>query len=71
MVVFTNRKQLLKVAKLRSESLMSSVPVSCASHGGDNPLDMTSVHPESYGAARGASEKVWVTSRRTLPRAVI
>ena len=46
---FTNRKQLLKVAKLGPKAYEQ-----CAGfmriQGGDNPLDATSVHPESYGA---------------------
>ena len=47
---FTDRKQLLKVAKLGPKAYEQ-----CAGfmriQGGDNPLDGTSVHPESYGAA--------------------
>ena len=47
---FTNRKQLLKVAKLGPKAFEQ-----CAGFmritGGDNPLDATSVHPESYEAA--------------------
>lgn len=47
---FTNRKQLLKVAKLGPKAYEQ-----CAGflriNGGDNPLDQTSVHPESYEAA--------------------
>ena len=47
---FTNRKQLLKVAKLGPKAFEQ-----CAGFmrikGGDNPLDSTSVHPESYQAA--------------------
>lgn len=46
---FTNRKQLLKVAKLGQKAYEQ-----CAGfmriQGGDNPLDATSVHPESYEA---------------------
>ena len=44
---FTNRKQLMKVAKLGPKAFEQ-----CAGfmriQGGDNPLDATSVHPESY-----------------------
>lgn len=44
---FTNRKQLLKVPKLGPKAYEQ-----CAGFmrilGGDNPLDTTSVHPESY-----------------------
>lgn len=47
---FKNRKQLLKVAKLGPKAYEQ-----CAGFmritGGDNPLDATSVHPESYAAA--------------------
>lgn len=47
---FTNRQQLLKVAKLGPKAFEQ-----CAGfmriQGGDNPLDATSVHPESYEAA--------------------
>ena len=47
---FTNRNQLLKVAKLGPKAYEQ-----CAGFmritGGDNPLDATSVHPESYEAA--------------------
>ena len=47
---FTNRKQLLKVAKLGPKAYEQ-----CAGFlrilDGDNPLDATSVHPESYEAA--------------------
>lgn len=47
---FTNRKQLLKVAKLGPKAFEQ-----CAGFmriaDGDNPLDGTSVHPESYPAA--------------------
>ncbi len=46
---FTNRNQLLKVAKLGPKAYEQ-----CAGFmritGGDNPLDATSVHPESYEA---------------------
>ena len=47
---FENRKQLLKVAKLGPKAYEQ-----CAGfmriNGGTNPLDATSVHPESYEAA--------------------
>lgn len=52
---FTNRKQLLKVAKLGPKAFEQ-----CAGFmritGGDNPLDATSVHPESYEAAKALLE---------------
>ena len=47
---FTSRKQILKVPKLGPKAFEQ-----CAGFlritGGDNPLDATSVHPESYQAA--------------------
>ena len=54
---FTNRKQLLKVAKLGPKAFEQ-----CAGFmritDGDNPLDNTSVHPESYQAAEKLLDKV-------------
>jgi uncharacterized protein len=47
---FTNRKQLLKVAKLGPKAFEQCAGFLRIS-GGDNPLDATSVHPESYEAA--------------------
>ncbi len=48
---FTNRKQLLKVPRLGPSAF-----VQCAGFlriaGGDEPLDNTAIHPESYDAAR-------------------
>ena len=53
---FTNRGQLLKVAKLGPKAFEQ-----CAGfmriQGGENPLDATSVHPESYEAAKGLLKK--------------
>ncbi len=54
---FTNRKQLLKVAKLGPKAFEQ-----CAGfmriQGGENPLDATSVHPESYEAATRLLKKL-------------
>lgn len=47
---FTNRRQLLKVPKLGPKAFEQCAGFMRIS-GGDNPLDKTSVHPESYGAA--------------------
>ena len=56
---FQNRKQLLKVAKLGPKAYEQ-----CAGflriRGGDNPLDATSVHPESYEAAEKLLAKLGV-----------
>ncbi|HBA51103.1 MAG TPA: RNA-binding transcriptional accessory protein [Lachnospiraceae bacterium] len=57
---FTNRKQLLKVAKLGPKAYEQ-----CAGFmrilDGDNPLDATSVHPESYEATMKLLEKLELT----------
>lgn len=54
---FTERRQLLKVAKLGPKAFEQ-----CAGfmriQDGKNPLDATSVHPESYEAAAGLLEKL-------------
>ena len=54
---FTDRKQLLQVAKLGPKAYEQ-----CAGflriQGGDNPLDATSVHPESYEAAEKLLDKL-------------
>ena len=57
---FTNRRQLLKVAKLGPKAYEQ-----CAGFmrilDGDNPLDATSVHPESYEAAGKLLQKLGMT----------
>lgn len=57
---FTNRKQLLKVAKLGPKAYEQ-----CAGFlrilNGDNPLDATSVHPESYEAAQKLLDRLGLT----------
>ena len=57
---FTDRKQLLSVPKLGPKAYEQ-----CAGFlrilGGDNPLDATSVHPESYEAALKLMEKLNIT----------
>ena len=57
---FTNRRQLLKVAKLGPKAFEQ-----CAGFmrilGGENPLDATSVHPESYEAAEKLLDKLGLT----------
>ena len=54
---FTNRKQILKVEKLGPKAFEQ-----CAGflriHDGDNPLDATSVHPESYAATTALLKKL-------------
>ena len=57
---FTDRKQLLKVAKLGPKAFEQ-----CAGFmritDGENPLDATSVHPESYEATEKLLEKLGLT----------
>ena len=58
---FQSRRQLLKVAKLGSKAFEQ-----CAGFlrikGGDDPLDGTSVHPESYEAAKNLLKKQGFTA---------
>ena len=54
---FTNRKQLLKVAKLGPKAFEQCAGFMRISDG-DNPLDATSVHPESYDAAEKLLDKL-------------
>ncbi len=58
---FTTREDLLKVAKLGPKAYEQ-----CAGFlriaNGTNPLDATSVHPESYAAATGLLEKLGFTA---------
>lgn len=57
---FTNRKQLLKVAKLGPKAFEQ-----CAGFlrilDGENPLDATSVHPESYEATMKLLDRMGLT----------
>ena len=57
---FTNRKQLLKVKKLGPKAFTQ-----CAGFlritDGDEPLDQTSIHPESYEAARKLMQACGIT----------
>lgn len=54
---FTDRKQLLKVPKLGPKAFEQCAGFMRIS-GGADPLDATSVHPESYRAARGLLERL-------------
>ena len=61
---FASRKELLKVAKLGPKAFEQ-----CAGfmriQGGENPLDGTGVHPESYEAAEKVTEKAGIYKDRT------
>ncbi|MCI9546360.1 MAG: RNA-binding transcriptional accessory protein [Lachnospiraceae bacterium] len=54
---FTDRKQLLKVAKLGPKAFQQCAGFTRIMHG-ENPLDATSVHPESYPAATQLLKKL-------------
>lgn len=54
---FTDRKELLKVAKLGPKAFEQCAGFMRIS-GGKNPLDATSVHPESYEAAAALLKKL-------------
>lgn len=57
---FVNRKQLLKVPKLGPKAYEQCAGFMRISDG-ENPLDATSVHPESYEAAGKLLEKLGLT----------
>lgn len=56
---FTDRKQLLKVSKLGPKAFTQCAGF-CRISKGDNPLDATSVHPESYEAAEAMLDKLHI-----------
>lgn len=56
---FTNRRELLKVAKLGEKTFNQCAGFLRISDG-TNPLDATSVHPESYAAAEQMLEKLGI-----------
>ena len=58
---FTNRKELLKVSKLGPKAFEQCAGFMRIS-GGDNPLDATSIHPESYEAAGKLLEELGYSS---------
>lgn len=67
---FTNRQQLLKVAKLGPKAFEQ-----CAGFmrifNGDNPLDATSVHPESYQATANLLVKLGYTVKDISSRGLV
>lgn len=56
---FNNRKELMKVPKLGEKAFNQCAGFMRITEG-ENPLDATSVHPESYGAAHAMMEKLGV-----------
>lgn len=57
---FKNRNELLKVPKL-GPKIFEQCAGFLRIRGGDNPLDATGVHPESYEATKGLLEKLGMT----------
>ena len=57
---FESRRELLKVAKLGPKAFEQCAGFARIT-GGKNPLDATSVHPESYDAAKKVLEKLGYT----------
>ena len=57
---FTNRKQLLKVKKLGPKAFTQCAGFLRITEG-DEPLDQTSIHPESYEAARKLMQACGIT----------
>lgn len=57
---FTNRKQLLKVSKLGEKAFKQCAGFMRIADGSE-PLDSTSVHPESYAAAEEMMAKIGIT----------
>ena len=64
---FKNRKQLLKVSKLGNSTFEQ-----CAGFvrifGGDNPLEITAVHPESYEVAEKLLDKLGFSKKDLLDK---
>ncbi len=53
---FRSRQTLKEVSRLRPKAFEQGAG-SLRTRGGDNPLDATSVHPESYPVVRRIAEK--------------
>ena len=58
---FTDRRQLKKVPKLGPKAFLNSAGFLRIT-GGDNPLDATSVHPESYAVAAEVLKRAGVSA---------
>ena len=64
---FQTRRELLKVAKLGPKAFEQCAGFTRIT-GGKNPLDATSVHPESYDAAKKLLEKLGYTPEDVAER---
>lgn len=62
---FTNRKQLMKVSKLGEKAFKQCAGFMRIADGSE-PLDSTSVHPESYAAAEEMMKKIGITKEEIL-----
>ncbi len=62
--VFRDRKALLKVAKLGPKTFEQAAGF-LRIRGGDNPLDNTAVHPESYGVVKAIAKDFSVPLTQT------
>ena len=67
---FTDRKELLKVAKLGPKAFEQCAGFMRISDG-KNPLDATGVHPESYDATKAVLEKLGYTMEDVKNRNVV
>lgn len=63
---FTDRRQLKKVPKLGPKAYLNAAGFLRIS-GGKNPLDATSVHPESYEVATSVLERAGVKASELSP----
>lgn len=64
---FKNRKQLLKVSKLGPKAFEQAAGF-LRIRNGENPLDNSAVHPESYGVVKAIASDIGV-SLENIPRA--
>lgn len=64
---FSNRRRLLKVAKLGPKAFEQSAGF-LRIRGGDNPLDNTAVHPESYPVVEAIAKDIGVPLKQ-IPQA--
>ncbi len=64
---FPNRRRLLKVAKLGPKAFEQSAGF-LRIRGGDNPLDNTAVHPESYPVVEAIAQDIGVPLKQ-IPKA--
>ncbi len=64
---FRNRQQFREVSGIGEATFVQAAGF-LRIHDGDNPLDSTSIHPESYSLAEKVIEKVGATSSELFPR---